>query len=88
MSDVNPGDLVVNSDPSVIGEVLPASTTRNGLHRAAELDLWDAGAGPSFANSGLVPVRWNTDSSPYEYWENPEFLTVVRPAVAASLTVH
>lgn len=85
MTEIHPGDLVVNSDPTVIGEVLPASTSANGLHRTAEIDLCDAGAGPSFANSGLIPVRWNTDGSPYEHWENPEFLTVVRPAVTDPL---
>lgn len=80
MNAIQVGDLAVNSDPSVVGEVLPSSETVNGLHRAIELDLWDVGEGPSHADSGLLPVRWNADGGAYEWWEEPEFLTVVRPA--------
>ena len=79
MNEIQVGDLVVNSDPSVVGEVLPSSKTVNGLHRATKLDLWNVCEGPSYADSGLLPVRWNADGGPYEWWEEPEFLTVVRP---------
>jgi hypothetical protein len=44
MSDIHVGDLVVNSDSSVIGEVLATSTIGDGLRRGDELDLWETGA--------------------------------------------
>lgn len=88
MNEIHVGDRVVNSDPAVVGEVLPTSTTSNGLHRAADLDLHDAGDGPSFADSGLLPVRWHAPGGTYEWWEDPEFLTVVRPADDAEHAVH
>ena len=73
------GDLVVNtSDRSVIGEVLPTSTTTNGLHLSTELSSHTPD-GPKFTDSSLVPVRWAGDSeAAYEWWERPEFLEVVR----------
>lgn len=89
MSEIHIGDLVVNSDPGVIGEVLGTSTTENGLLHAGDLDLWEAGQGPRYADSGLLPVRWNADGGPYEWWEEPEFLTVVRTSVnVASLAAQ
>ena len=81
MCEIHVGDLVVNSDPSVVGEVLATSASEHGLRRAVELDLWDAGDGLRYADSGLVPVRWDVADGQYEWWEDPEFLTVVRPAL-------
>ncbi|RIT36854.1 hypothetical protein D2E76_16525 [Mycobacteroides abscessus] len=84
-------DLVVNvSDRAVVGEVLPTSESAGGLHSSADTDIWDTGSGPRFSDSGLVPVRWNTDDGvPYEWWEAPEFLEVVQPAqVRSQLAVH
>jgi hypothetical protein len=92
MSVIHVGDLVVNSDPRVIGEVLASSTTGNGLHTPTDLDVHDAGIGPRYADSGLVPVRWDgteSDGGPYEWWEDPGFLTVVRRApVPGPIAVH
>jgi hypothetical protein len=39
LSDIHVGDLVINSDSNVIGEVLATSTTEDGLRRGDELDL-------------------------------------------------
>jgi hypothetical protein len=76
MDNIRVGDLVVlNSDRSVIGEVLPTSATENGLHSAYERDLWDIGDGrPRFTDNGKVPVLWNAGHGSYEWWEDPEFL--------------
>jgi hypothetical protein len=86
MIDICIGDLVVNSDPSVIGEVLADSGAAGGQHSAEDLDLWGTGQGPRYATTGLIPVRWNTDDGSYEWWEAPAFLTVVRPALATRET--
>ncbi|MBN7458375.1 hypothetical protein [Mycobacteroides abscessus] len=91
MNDIYIEDRVINvSDRSFVGEVLPTSESIGGLHSSAGLDVWDAGAGPRFSDSGLVPVRWSTDHGvPYEWWEAPEFLEVVRPALRRrKLAVH
>lgn len=74
------GDLVANvGDRSVVGEVVATSTATGGLHASTALDTWGTTDGPRFADSGKVPVRWNTDV-PYEWWEEPEFIEVVRSA--------
>ncbi|SIH19648.1 Uncharacterised protein [Mycobacteroides abscessus subsp. abscessus] len=91
MNDIYIDDHVVNvSDRSVVGEVLPASEATGGLHSPSGLDVWATGTGSRFSDSGLVPVRWNTGGGgPYEWWEVPEFLEVVRPAPHRSnLAVH
>lgn len=82
MNDIYVGDLVINAgDPNVVGRVLSTSETAGGLHSPTNLDMWDTGTGHRFTDSGLVPVRWNTDDGvPYEWWEAPAFLDVVRPA--------
>lgn len=78
-SDIRVHDLVVNvGDRSVVGEVLATSQAEGGLHPAADLDVWDTGARPRYRESGKVPVIWNHDGAPYEWWEDPENLEVVR----------
>jgi hypothetical protein len=75
MRVIDVGDLVVNSDPSVIGEALTSSATGNGLHTPTDLDVLDAGTGPRYTDSGLVPVRWDrreSEGGPNEWWEDPE----------------
>lgn len=83
MKDIYEDDVVVNvGDRNVVGRVLSTSESVGGLHSLTNLDIWDTGAGPRFSDSGLVPVRWSTDDGvPYEWWEAPEFLDVVRPAL-------
>lgn len=82
MNDVHVRDLVVNvGDRTVVGQVLSTSESVGGLHYPADFDLWDTGNGPRFTDTGLVPVRWNPDGVPYEWWDAPEFLEVVRPAL-------
>lgn len=83
MNDINVGDLVVNvGDRSVAGEVLSTSGSAGGLHSPSDLDFWDTGSGPRFSDTDLVPVRWNTaDDVPYQWWEAPEFLEVLRPTL-------
>lgn len=90
MSTICVDDLVVNiSDRSVVGVVLSTTEAGGGLRPAAELDLWDTGQGPRFSNSGRVPVRWWNDGEPYEWWEDPQFLEIVRTAPdRANLAVH
>jgi hypothetical protein len=39
MREIHVGDLVVNGDPSVVGEVLATSPTDKGLHHPRDLDL-------------------------------------------------
>lgn len=79
MTDMHVGDVVVNvSDRGIFGEIVQATEAAGGLHSPTALDLWGT-AGPQFSDSGLVPVRWYTeDGVPYEWWEAPEFLEVVR----------
>lgn len=84
-------DLVVNvGDRNVVGRVLSTSKSAGGLHSPTDLDVWDTGTGPRFSDRGLVPVRWNADDGvPYEWWETPESLQVVRPALdGGRLAIH
>ncbi|WP_142304854.1 hypothetical protein [Mycobacterium avium] len=73
MNDLYVGDLVAHvGDRNVVGHALSTTQSTGGLHPPTSLDIWDAGTGPQFTNSGLVPVRWNTDDGvPYEWWEAP-----------------
>ena len=62
MTDIHVGDLVViNSDPSVIGEVLATTAAVGGLHPVGDLDLRNTSAGPQYADTCLLPVRLNID---------------------------
>ncbi|BBN50827.1 hypothetical protein [Mycobacterium avium] len=91
MKDIHVRDLVVNvGDRAVVGQVLSASESAGGLHSPADLEFWDTGSEPRFSDTGLVPVRWNPDDGlPYEWWEAPEFLEVVRLALdRGQLAVH
>ena len=91
MEDIYVGDLVVNvGDRNVGGRVLSTSESAGGLHSPTTLDVWNTGTDARFSESGLVPVRWSTDDGvPYEWWESPEFLDVVHPALDRShIAVH
>lgn len=91
MNAVHVHDLVVNvGDRGVVGQALSTSESTGGLHSVTDLDLWDTNSEPRFSNAGLVPVRWNPDDGlPYEWWEAPEFLEVIRPALDhGQLAVH
>jgi hypothetical protein len=84
-------DIVVHvGDRNVVGQVLSTSKSAGGLHSPTNLDVWGTGRGPRFSNSGLVPVRWNADDGvAYEWWETPESLDVIRPALdRRHLAVH
>lgn len=83
MTDIYVGDVVVNvGDHSVTGDVLQESEADGGLHSTTKVDSWGTGTGPRSADSGLVPVRWHAnDGVPYEWWEAPEFLKVIHPAL-------
>ena len=86
MSTVNIGDIVVNtSDNTIFGEAIPESPAVQGLHPNTRIDLWGGGdAGPAYADSGLVAVRWYLeDGETYDWWEDPEFLVVVSPSTAS-----
>ena len=79
MANINVGDLVViTTDPSTIGQVLPSSDTDSGLASPLTADIWAADL-----NADLLPIRWYTDGVPYEWWERAEFLTVVRSSRTA-----
>lgn len=80
MTAINVDDLVINhGDRSVVGQVLSTSEAVGGLHCLTDLDTWDTGTAAQFSDSGLVPVRWNTDDGvPYEWWEAPEFLVLLK----------
>lgn len=82
MANINVGDLVVSTtDHSVIGQVLPSSDTDSGLAAPLTADLW-----ADNLNADLLPIRWYTDGEPYEWWERPEFLIVVRSSRSARET--